>query len=174
MLLNGGSFSADSIKGKLYVDGETSGFEQVYTLSDAIIAQDASELNLISESAMFDASLADNGKDVVMTMRGFDTATKNASLAEFLTRNYASGKNEAFFNKLKSFGDVHSLTSSLDKMTGKEMLSRFNFEDMTMMRELNFDMNEKLFHHQEKAFALAGSVRPMAFRGDNGSDARYP
>ncbi|MBR6412700.1 MAG: hypothetical protein IKS41_06040 [Alphaproteobacteria bacterium] len=173
MLLNGGSFSADSIKGKLYVDGETSGFEQVYTLSDAIIAQDASELNLISESAMFDASLADNGKDVVMTMRGFDTATKNASLAEFLTRNYASGKNEAFFNKLKSFGDVHSLTSSLDKMTGKEMLSRFNFEDMTMMRELNFDMNEKLFHNKEKAFALAGSVRPMAFRGDNGSDARY-
>ncbi|MBR6412251.1 MAG: autotransporter outer membrane beta-barrel domain-containing protein, partial [Alphaproteobacteria bacterium] len=87
--------------------------------------------------------------------------------------NYAAGKNEAFFNQLKSFGDVHSLTNSLDKLTGREMLSRFNFEDMTMMRELNFDMNEKLFHNKEKSFALAGFVSPMAFRGDTGSDARY-
>jgi hypothetical protein len=140
---------------------------------DMIQTPNASGLNLISQSAMFDASLADNGKDVVMTMKGFDTATKNSSLAEFLTANYAAGNNEAFFNKLKSFGDVHRLTDSLDKLTGKDMLSRFNFEDMTMMRELNFDMNEKLFHNKERTFAVAGSISPMAFRGDTGSSARY-
>ena len=68
---------------------------------------------------------------------------------------------------------MSNLTASLNKLTGKDMLSRFNFEDMTMMRELNFDMNEKLFHNPEQHFALAGSVSPMAFRGDTGSNARY-
>jgi hypothetical protein len=58
-------------------------------------------------------------------------------------------------------------------MIGKDILSRFNFEEMTMMRELNFDMNEKLFHNQDKTFALAGSVSPMAFKGDTGSNAKY-
>ncbi|MBR6412341.1 MAG: hypothetical protein IKS41_04185, partial [Alphaproteobacteria bacterium] len=106
------------------------------TMKDAFISPDVSKLGVVSDSALFDAKLvstSDTTHDVVMTMRGFDTATKNASLAEFLTRNYAAGKNEAFFNQLKSFGDVHSLTNSLDKLTGREMLSRFNFEDMTMM-----------------------------------------
>jgi len=110
---------------------------------------------------------------VIMTMKGFDTATTNKSLASFLSKNYALGNNEAFYNKLKSFGNMSALTDSLNKLTGKDMLSRFNFEDMTMMRELNFDMNEKLFHNKEQHFALAGSVSPMAFKGDTGSNARY-
>ena len=135
----------------------TYGFDQVYT-----------EKGMLNVG---DASL--NGSDVVMTMKGFNTTTQNASLAQFLTTNYALGNNEAFFNKLKSFGNMSVLTDSLNKLTGKDMLSRFNFEDMTMMRELNFDMNEKLFHNEERTFALASSVSPMAFRGDTGSNARY-
>ena len=154
-------------------DTVTSGFDTVYTEKNMIDAGDTSGLNLVSESALFDAKLADNGKDVVMTMKGFDTATGNKSLSSFLSKNYALGNNEEFYNKLKSFGSTHELTDSLNKLTGKDMLSRFNFEDMTMMRELNFDMNDKLFHNREQYFALAGSVSPMAFRGDTGSNARY-
>jgi len=152
-------------------DTVTYGFDTTYVEKDMIQAGDTSGLTLHSESALFDASLS--GNDVVMTMKGFNTTTDNASLADFLTKNYARGNNEAFFNKLKSFGNMSSLTESLNKLTGKDMLSRFNFEDMTMMRELNFDMNEKLFHNKEQHFALAGSVSPMAFRGDTGSNARY-
>ena len=152
-------------------DITTFGFSDTYTEAGMIQAGDTSGLHLISDSALFDASL--NGSDVIMTMKGFDTATSNKSLAEFLSKNYALGNNEAFYNKLKSFGDMNALTDSLNKLTGKDMLSRFNFEDMTMMRELNFDMNEKLFHNKEQHFALAGSVSPMAFRGDTGSNARY-
>ena len=164
-----------AFSGPLYMDTDTvtSGFDKIYIEKDMIQAGDTSELELISDSALFDAKLAGNGKDVVMTMKGFDTATSNKSLADFLSKNYALGNNEAFYNKLKSFGDTHSLTDSLNKLTGRDMLSRFNFEDMTMMRELNFDMNEKLFHNKEQHFALAGSVSPMAFKGDSGSNARY-
>ena len=68
---------------------------------------------------------------------------------------------------------MNTLTESLNKLTGKDMLSRFNFEDMTMMRELNYDMNDKLFHSKEQHLSVAGSVSPMAFKGDNGSSSRY-
>ena len=148
-------------------------FKTVYTGTDMISARDTSGLNLVSGSALFDATLADNNRDIIMTMKGFDTATKNSSLAGFLSKNYTLGNNEAFYNKLKNFSDVSSLSSSLNKLTGKETLSRFSFEDLTMMRELNFDMNDKLFHKSEKHFSLAGSITPMAFKGDSGSHARY-
>lgn len=69
---------------------------------------------------------------------------------------------------------MSELTSGLDKMMGKEMLSRFAFEDMTMMRELNFDMNNHLFNNKESYFSIGSSVSsPMAFKGDNGSNSRY-
>ena len=152
------------------------GFDTVYKNEGGIIASDISQLSLYSKSALFDAKLvstSDTTHDVVMTMKGFDTATDNKSLSDFLTHNYAMGNNEAFFNQLKGFGDVGSLTAGLNSLTGQDMLSRFNFEDMTMMRELNFDMNDKLFHNKEQSFSLAGSVSPMAFKGDTGSNARY-
>ncbi len=169
------TLTTGALKGTIYVDPDltTQGFDTTYIGKDMISADDTSGLQLKSDSALFDAKLAENGKDVVMTMKGFDTATNNKSLANFLSKNYSAGNNEAFFNKLKSFGDTHSLTDSLNKLTGRDMLSRFNFEDMTMMRELNYDMNEKLFHNKEQHFALAGSVSPMAFKGDTGSNARY-
>lgn len=165
----------NEVTGKLNISSDIvkNGFNTTYTEKDMISAADTTGLKLVSESVLFDVKLADNGSDVVMTMKGFDTATTNKSLANFLSKNYALGNNEAFFNKLKSFGETHALTDSLNKLTGRDMLSRFNFEDMTMMRELNFDMNEKLFHNKEQHFALAGSVSPMAFRGDTGSNARY-
>ena len=120
---------------------------------------------------MFDASL--EGSDVVMTMKDFNKLTANSSLAGFLEHNYANGKGEDLFRDLKSLSNMNAFTNGLNAFTGKEMLSRFAFEDMTMMRELNFDMNNHLFHNKAQHFEVAGSVRPMAFRGDTGSNARY-
>ena len=152
----------------------TQGFNTTYVAKDMINAGDTSGLQLKSQSALFDASLADNGHDVVMKMKSFGTATDNNSFAQFLATNYALGQNEAFFNTLKEIASVSALTGSLDKLMGKDMLSRFNFEDMTMMRELNFDMNNNLFNNKESYFSMGGSVSsPMAFRGDNGSNSRY-
>lgn len=167
--------SETAIKDDLYLSNDfvTNNFDTTVVAKDMIQTPDTTGLNLISQSALFNASLAENGKDVIMTMKGFDTATDNESLSDFLTHNYAMGNNEGFFNKLKGFGDVGSLTAGLNSLTGQDMLSRFNFEDMTMMRELNFDMNDKLFHNKKQSFSLAGSVSPMAFKGDTGSNARY-
>ncbi len=166
----------DEMSGDLNISADltTQGFNTTYVEKDMINAGDTSGLNLISESALFDASLADNGHDVVMSMKSFDAVTENASFAKFLTQNYAGANNEKFFNMLKEMATKSALTDAFDKLMGKEMLSRFAFEDMTMMRELNFDMNNNLFNMKEDHLSMAGSVSsPMAFKGDTGSNSRY-
>jgi len=139
---------------------------------------DSSLLNITSESPLFEASYQNNannanGLDIVLTRKSFNEVVSNDSLAAFLEANYTAGRNEAFFDKLKAFGDKAALSNSLDKLMGKDMLTRFNYEDLTMMRELNFDMNKQLFHNKEQAFSTAGFISPMAFRGDTGSNSRY-
>ena len=139
---------------------------------------DYSDLSLSSNSAMFDAAYTSNkqnknGIDIIMTRRSFDEFVDNASLAGYLEKNYAAGNNVSFFDKLKSFGQFEKLSSALNALSGRDILPRFSFEDMTMMRELNFDMNDHLFHNTEPNFALAGTVTPMAFKGDLGSSTKY-
>lgn len=151
----------------------TDNFKDTVVAKDMIQTPDASGLKLISESALFDAKLADNGSDVVMKMKNFDDVVPNKSLAQFLTNNYALANNANFYNKLKSFDNLSSLNNSLNQLTGKDVLSRFNFEDMSMMRELNYDMNNNLFHSKENHLSMAGSISPMAFKGDTGSNSRY-
>ncbi len=183
----GGSFEADGIHlqgdvvaGKTIVQGSNAdvyvsdGSGQGAVLGDG----DFSQVGLSSESAMFQASYARNqnnlnGADIVMKRKSFYEMIGNTSLATFLERNYALGNNVPFFDQLKSFGSVNSLGQSLDQLSGKGILSRFNFEDMMMMREINFDMNDKLFHNTEDVLVTQGLVKPMAFKGDTGSKAKY-
>ena len=139
---------------------------------------DYSDMTVTSATPLFDASYAlnandANGIDIVMTRKPFEEVVENKNLAQFLEKNYVAGNNEAFFDKLKAFGSIGDLSKGLNDLTGKDMLSRFNFEDMTMLRELNSDMNEKLFHNKDAQFVTSGAINPMAFKGDTGSNSRY-
>lgn len=174
---SGATFNvAEEMSGTLNISSNltTKGFDTVYTEEGMINAGDTSDLHLVSDSVLFNAGLADNGHDVVMTMKSFEEVTDNKSLAKFLALNYQNSNNEAFFNELKELSNVASFNNALDKMTGRELLSRFAFEDMAMMRELNFDMNNNLFDKEEHYFSMAGNVSsPMAFKGDTGSNSQY-
>ena len=184
---DGGSFSANGyhLLGEVMAGASIvqKGNEDVYVAdgkgSGAFVGDgDYSDMSVISSTPLFDASYAlnennSNGIDIVMTRKPFEEVVDNSNLAQFLESNYVAGNNEEFFNKLKSFETVSSLLQGLDDLTGKQMLTRFNFEDITMMREMNFDMNEKLFHDKKQQFALSGSVSPMAFKGDTGSSSKY-
>lgn len=66
----------------------------------------SSDLHLQSQSALFNASLAENGHDVNLTMKSFDEVVKNKSLANFLQNNYAAQNNENLFSSLKLNGGV--------------------------------------------------------------------
>ncbi|MBR1825991.1 MAG: hypothetical protein IJ770_05335, partial [Alphaproteobacteria bacterium] len=60
-------------------DVVTNGFEDTYTVADMIDAGDVSGLNLLSQSALFDAELQ-NESDAVLTMKSFDDVVENASI----------------------------------------------------------------------------------------------
>ena len=89
----GSQFVVDNeLSGDLNISSDivAQGNQTTYIAQNMIDAGDVSGLNVRSASAMFNASLADNGHDVVMTMKDFDSLTDNASLAAFLKNNFFS------------------------------------------------------------------------------------
>lgn len=149
------------------------GFKDTYTTNGTIDAEDTSGLCLVSQSALFNASLAENNSDVVMKMKAFNEVVDNQSLAGFLQNNYALENNESFFNTLKKQETVTSLNDALGDLSGKKLFSRFADEDLTMMRELTFDVNNKLFMNNDDHLETSGNVSTFNFRNNKGSDNRY-
>ena len=149
------------------------GFKDTYTTNGTIDAEDTSGLCLVSQSALFNASLAENNSDVVMKMKSFDKVVDNKSLAGFLQSNYALENNELFFNTLKKQETKTSLNNALDDLSGKKLFSRFADEDLTMMRELTFDVNNKLFMNNDDHLETSGNISTFNFSSNKGSDNRY-
>lgn len=162
-----------AISGDLAINNSVveNGFDTVYKVSGMIDAADTGGLNLYSQSALFDAAL-ENDTDAVMTMKSFDSVVENSSVADFLQNNYTSSNNEDLFRALKSAETVAELNSSIDDLFGKDMLSSMAFEDLSMLREVSFDMNNRLFE-KEGSFALGESISPSGYDNKLGSVGRY-
>ncbi len=165
-----------AIKDDLHISNDfvTNGFNTTYTANGLIDTPDTTGLNLISNSALFNASLAENGSDVVMQMKSFDELTDNKSLAAFLANNYAGQKNEAFFNELKSIGSAEAFTSALTHLTAGETLTRFTHEDLTALRDVNANMNALMFSNMDQPlFQNAGTFNAFSFQNDRQSSAQF-
>ena len=176
--LPGATFNiANDISGDLTIAPEyvTQGFDTTYTATNLINAGDASGLNPVSGSVLFTASLADNQKDVVMQMKPFDSLTSNKSLADFLTLNYANGKNEALFSSLKSASSLFGFNDMLSTLTGKDMFSRFSSDDLSVIRSLNFAVNEQLFQKREEtsSWSFSGEADMFSFKNDRQSNSHF-
>ena len=175
-LLSGGNLQAETISGNLHIDASnvTSGFNTTYTNTNAIQANDTTALNLISDSHLFDASLAENGKDVLMTMKSFDDVTSNKSLAAFLEQNYVGQNNEAFFNELKSISSARAFTSALNNLTATDTFHQFAHEDLTALRDVNLHMNALMFANNDNpVFQKAGTFNAFSFQNDSSSSAQF-
>ena len=151
------------------------GNQTTYVAENMIDAGDTSGLNLISDSAMFDASLADNGNDVVMTMKQFTDLTDNASLAQFLADNYANGNGSELFAALKSMENMSAFNGALAGLTGLDTFTQFAHEDLSAMREISFSMNNKLFENSGRdSFDISDSMGYFSFSDShNGGSGRY-
>lgn len=139
---------------------------------------DASDLSLESNSILFNAKYTQNknnknGIDILMTRKSFHELVKNSDLASYLENNYTLGNNETFFNYLKSNAHLTDFTDSLDKLTGKGVMTRFNLEDMTLMRELNYHLNDTLFHNKDAELSVVGTLTPLTFKGGTTSQSKY-
>jgi len=165
---NGGQFEAKSLAGNLEVSSSVvqNGFEDEYTLSDAIKSDDVSNLQLSSESALFEANLQNS--DVVMVKKDFADVVENSELASFLENNYALQNNEQLFSELKAKSDLKALNHALDEFSGKDTISRFADEDLLMQQELDFNINENMFDTKETYFAFSSNVSSNAFDNNAG------
>lgn len=175
---NGAQFIAENdISGTLNLSSEivTDGFNTTYVAENMIQAGDTSKLNLHSGSAMFDAKLADNGNDVVMTMKSFDTLTDNKSLATYLADNYAKGTSAEFFGGLKSGANMTEFNNILNGLSGMNAFTQFDREDMSAMREINFSMNQQMFMNNDRdEYQVSGSMEHFSFsNSSNGGSGSY-
>lgn len=167
----------NDISGTLNLSSEivTDGFDTTYVAENMIQAGDTSKLNLRSGSAMFDAKLADNGNDVVMTMKSFDTLTNNRSLAAYLADNYAKGTSAEFFGGLKSGANIAEFNNILNGLSGMNAFTQFDREDMSAMREINFSMNQQMFMNNDRdEYQVSGSMEHFSFsNSSNGGSGSY-
>ena len=174
----GSQFVIDNeLSGDLNISSELvqNGNQTTYIAENMINAGDVSKLNVRSASAMFDASLADNGNDVVMTMKQFTDLTDNASLAQFLADNYAKGNGSDLFAALKSMENMSAFNGALAGLTGLDTFTQFAHEDLSAMREISFSMNNKLFENSGRdSFDISDSMGYFSFSDShNGGSGRY-
>ncbi len=174
----GSQFVVDNeLSGDLNIGADIvyNGNQTTYIAENMIDAGDISKLNVRSASAMFDASLADNGKDVVMTMKQFTDLTDNASLAQFLADNYAKGNGNDLFTALKSLENMSAFNGALAGLTGLDTFTQFAHEDLSAMREISFSMNNKLFENSGRdSFDISDSMGYFSFSDShNGGSGRY-
>ena len=167
----------NELSGNLNISSELvqSGNQTTYIAENMIDAGDVSGLNVRSASAMFNASLADNGHDVVMQMKDFNELTDNASLAAFLANNYANGKGYDLFATLKSMENMSAFNGTLTGLTGLNTFTQFAHEDLSAMREISFSMNNKLFENSNRdSFDISDSTGYFSFSNShNGGNGQY-
>ena len=173
---SGSSFVVDNeLSGNLHISNDvvTSGNQTTYIAQNMIDAGDTSGLNLISDSAMFDASLV--GKDVVMQMKDFDSLTDNKSSSAFLKNNYDKGNGSNLFAALKSMDNMTAFKGALSGFTGLNTFTQFAHEDLSAMREISFSMNNKLFENSGRdSFDISDSMGYFSFSdGHNGGSGQY-
>ena len=162
----------NELSGNLNISSELvqNGNQTTYIAENMINAGDVSGLNVRSASAMFDASLADNGHDVVMQMKNFESLTDNKSLAAFLANNYTSGNGLDLFSTLKSMENMSAFNGALSGLTGLNTFTRFAHEDLSAMREISFSMNNKLFENSgQDSFDISDSLGYFSFSSNNNS-----
>ena len=167
----------NELSGDLDISSEivAQGNQTQYIAQNMIDAGDVSGLNVRSASAMFNASLADNGHDVVMQMKDFNSLTDNASLAAFLKNNYDAGNGSDLFATLKSMENMSAFNGTLSGLTGLNTFTQFAHEDLSAMREISFSMNNKLFENSNRDnFDISDSMGYFSFSDSrNGGNGQY-
>ena len=164
----------EDISGDLAMSSDvvSSGFDDQYTVKNMVNAADTSGLNLSSQSALFEATLNDDG-DAILNRKNFAEVVEDDSVANFLEQNYVSANNEQLFSTLKEQKSALQVNNAVNKLTGSDLFNRMTFEDLTMMRELQFDMNNKVFDMKKSHIVESGNVQPFNFDGNIGSNGRY-
>ena len=151
-----GKFVAESLSGDMAVSEKiTQGsFENYYVVKDALQANNTENLNLKSKSVLFEAGKkeGENGDDVVLTRRSFDTLMKNKNAAQFWEANYEQGNGKEIFDHLKAASTGEEFETAEINFRGEDVLPGFRRENALVYSHLSRQFNENLFNQPNEKF----------------------
>ncbi|MDR1694210.1 MAG: ankyrin repeat domain-containing protein [Lactobacillaceae bacterium] len=166
-----GKYEAPEISGIVYAGSNitTDSFNKSFVSENAFIG-DSSELELLSNSYMFNAELVENrdgNKDVVMTMKEFDEVVSDKYLAKYLNNAYdlynASGETESkkaqnaltLFNAVKNANNQNGLTKAVNNFLGLDFFPSFARQNLEAVKSLNRQVNNSVFANNDPREVVA-------------------
>lgn len=159
VLENGGQFFADKLSGNLGVSAQSTlgSSDNSYNLGNALQVNDADDLQLSSQSAMFTATKVENdtGYDVVLERNSFNSLVDNESLAQFFELNYQEGNNTELYDTLKTQATRPQLAGVAAMVSGDNIIPSFRREDVEVYNHLSRQFNDNLFNHPDEKY-IAG------------------
>lgn len=175
-----GKFFADQLAGNLSVSENTvmNTFADTYTLNNSIQANDITDLQLKSKSAMFKTEIVSNddrAHDIVMTRQNFNNLLDDKNIAEFLETNYQNENGLEIYNTLKQRETNKDLKQTVANLHGTDVLPSFRRENALVYQHLSRQFNDNLFNHPEDNYI--GGYKYIDISMDNdgtlvGSDGR--
>ena len=158
-LEDGGVYEAESLKGELNVGTSTvlGGNQDTYVQEGSLQVDNADDLNLASESALFTAQKQQNASgsyDVVMNRRNFSEFTNNASLSSYLEKNYQEGNMESTFDSIKTAGDELSTQKNIGDIAGLNTMLNFADENFQVIRSLNRNMADTILKPTDEPYRV--------------------
>ena len=146
----GSQITAQSVEGEL-----TAGISTVqsnenkdqYVEENSVVANDTSNLEVKSESALFKASTQINSKgntNIVLDRKDFKEFTPNSSMGEYLNQNYQDGNFVDTFNSMKEATSAFDIASKSVKFMGADNMLNFVDENIQVLRGLNRNIAETI------------------------------
>ncbi len=149
-LEKGGSVEATALSGDMYAGTSTvmGNNADTYVETSALKAEDLADLNVISESAMFDAIIEQNQDkgtaNIKQERKNFSEFTPNASIANYLEENYQKGYLTDTFDDIKRETTTSGASKKTAKKLGYDVLPNFADENFTILKSLNRNMADKI------------------------------
>lgn len=179
-LEDGGVYEAESLSGDLTagVASVKEGNKDEYVIQSAIVSGNIEELNVLSESALFNAELREtegtSGYDVVQTRRNFTEVSPNNSIGVYLDKNYIEGSTPGLYEDLKSETDEKELNRKVARVTGADVLPNIVDENMIALKSLNRSLADNILEPTNDPYrVVAGADTASVDAGGKGVLSGY-
>ncbi|MBP5699193.1 MAG: hypothetical protein J6W96_06675, partial [Alphaproteobacteria bacterium] len=162
-LEDGGVYEAESLSGDLNVGSSNvlGGNQDVYVSEGALQSDNIDDLNLSSESALFEVSARKNdngGNDVVAERKNFSEFTPNKSIAEYLEKNYQEGNMEDMYDSVKSETTATKAELNLAKNLGYDILPNFADENYMALKSLNRNISDTMLEPNNDPYRIVAGA----------------
>ena len=166
-LEKGGSIEAEALEGDLTlgVSNVLGSNEDTYAAEGALKADDLANLNLISESALFDAKVTADGHR--LERKDFAEFTPNSSIAKYLTSNYEQGKLVEMYDAIKSQTEAQKARQLTAKDLGYDIMPNFADENFMALKSLNRNIADTILKPSDENYRVIAGADSVSLETKN-------